>query len=386
MFDCTIVTDVAGAAAVGPEWRDLLARSSASANGLALTPEWLLTWWREFGGMGGRQLRLALVRRGPRLVGLAPLLLRSAWYPPGIPFRRLEFLGTGEPEGDSICSDYLNVLAERGAEAEVAAALAQAIVHRRLGAWDELYLTMMDGDDPMTAALAEALAAAGLATERRPIDEAPYIPLPPTWDDYLQRLDRKKRYLVRHSQSDFDQWAGHDWDLEWATTAEALARGKQSLMALHQDRWEGKGTFRSERFLRFHDTVMDWRLREGGLELLTLYARGEPVAALYSLVWDGKVYFYQCGRKRDVPKHIRPGGVLLGLAIRRAIEAGRREFDFLGGVATYKKQLALATRPLILLRTARPSLRERVRLLAEYGRAPARWVKRTLRWMFGFRS
>jgi CelD/BcsL family acetyltransferase involved in cellulose biosynthesis len=361
------------------EWHDLLARSGAGANGLALTPEWLLAWWREFGGLGGRRLRLAVLRRGPRLVGLAPLLSRRAWYPPGIPFRRLEMLGTGEPEADSICSDYLNVIVERGAEAEVAAALTRAAAGRRLGDWDEIVLTRLDGDDPMTA----ALAAAGLATQRRSLDEAPYIPLPATWDDYLKRLDRKKRYLVRHSHDEFVAWAGADRRLGRATTADGLARGKRALVALHHERWQGGGSFRSPRFLRFHDTMMDWRLREGGLELLTLYARGEPAAALYGLVWDGKVYFYQCGRKLDVPKNVRPGGILIGLAIRAAIEAGRREFDFLGGSATYKAQLVLATRPLVAVRAARPTWRERLRLLAEHGRGPARALKRALRRLLG---
>ena len=88
-------------------------------------------------------------------------------------------------------------------------------------------------------------------------------------------------------------------------------------------------------------------LESGSLELLWLCARNEPVAVLYAIDWGGKVYAYQTGRRTDVPGHLRPGAVLLALAIRRAIEAGRREFDLLADEALYKRQLASQSRPLV---------------------------------------
>ena len=94
------------------------------------------------------------------------------------------------------------------------------------------------------------------------------------------------------------------------------------------------------------------------LALLWLTVRGEPVAAMYNIVWNNKTLFYQSGRKLDVPRHLRLGVVIICHAIRQAIEAGGGEFDFLAGEAPYKKQLALATRPLIQLRVAHRTLRE----------------------------
>jgi CelD/BcsL family acetyltransferase involved in cellulose biosynthesis len=120
-------------------------------------------------------------------------------------------------------------------------------------------------------------------------------------------------------------------------------------------------------------------LEEGALELAWLLVRGEPVAAAYNLVWNGKVSYYQCGRRLDVPDAVRPGVVLLAHLIRGAIEAGRREFDFLGGAALYKSQLALATRPLVQVRAARPSLREWLRRGAERGVVWARSVRNAAR-------
>jgi CelD/BcsL family acetyltransferase involved in cellulose biosynthesis len=70
--------------------------------------------------------------------------------------------------------------------------------------------------------------------------------------------------------------------------------------------------------------------------------------------------------------------VIVYQAIRRAIEAGRREFDFLGGNDLYKKQLALASRPLVELRLARPVVAERARLLVERSKV---WLRPFWRWL-----
>jgi hypothetical protein len=120
-------------------------------------------------------------------------------------------------------------------------------------------------------------------------------------------------------------------------------------------------------------------LEEGALEVAWLLVRGEPVAAAYNIAWNGKVAYYQCGRRLGVPDAVRPGIVLLAHLIRGAIEAGRREFDFLGGMALYKTQPALATRPLVQVRAARPCLREYLRRTADCGLRWARALRKKIR-------
>ena len=72
-------------------------------------------------------------------------------------------------------------------------------------------------------------------------------------------------------------------------------------------------------------------LGRGALELLWLTVRGEPVAALYGMAHGDKVYAYQTGRRTDVPAGVRPGGVLLAYAIRRAIEAAQARLSQIQG-------------------------------------------------------
>jgi CelD/BcsL family acetyltransferase involved in cellulose biosynthesis len=361
----SIVRDPAALAAVEPAWRELMLRSSSDEP--TLTPLWLREWWRIFGPEGGRRLRVVLFRDGGRLVGLAPLLWRRHWYRSVIAFRRIELLGSGEREADEICSDYLGVIVERGREEAVAKALAAALAGA-LGPWDELILPAMDGEAPMIRPLSRALARPGVTVETEVTATCPYIALPGNFQDYLDALSSAGRYLVKRSLRDFDRWAGGDAVLHQARTSDDLAHGKRVLAALHGERWSAEGqagVFGSTDFAAFHDAVMPPLLAVGALELLWLTVRGEPVAALYNLVWNGKVYFYQGGRKVDVPKDIRPGIVIHAWAIRAAIAAGRREYDFLAGGSRYKRQLAVSTRPLVRLRAVRSPLLERIRRATE---------------------
>src|SRR5439155_26028267 len=158
--------------------------------------------------------------------------------------------------------------------------------------------------------------------------------------------------------------------LERVVSAEELARGRDILARLHNERWDAvgrRGAFASLRFRAFHDALMPKLLAAGKLELAWLSVGNQPVAAAYNIIANGKTYYYQCGRRLDVPQGQRPGIAVIARCIQEAIRAGRREFDFLAGVSQYKRELSLACRPIVSLRVARPSFREMLRRGAERG-------------------
>lgn len=368
-LDTRIIDEPAEALAWREGWHDLLARSASDQP--TKSPLWLLAWWKVFGPLQNRKLRLLLFLEKERLVGVAPLLERIAWRLPALPFRRLELVGSGEPEADEICSEHIGPIAEPGREIAVAGALVAALTGGRLGSWDEVVLSAMD-DDAMFGALERALSDAGLAWEKSASGGCPYVALPTSFDAYLASLRSEQRYLVRRSLRDFERWAGGDFEVRRAETRSELALGKSVLETLHAERWRaaGKpGVFASSRFRAFHDEVMDLLLDEGAIDLSWLSVRGRPVAASYNVVWHGKVHFYQGGRTLDVPKNVRPGIVLHAYSIRRAIEAGFSEYDFLAGTSQYKLDLATHVRPMACLRAVRSRLKERVRSAAEKGLA-----------------
>ncbi len=364
-METTVLEDWQQLIALEESWRELMARSDA--NEPTLSPLWLNAWWRVFGD-DGRMLTALVFREHGRLVGLAPLLSRRARHRRLVPLRRLELVGSGENEADEICSDYIGIIAERGAEERVARAFAEAAAAGAMGPFDELVLELQNGLSALPAQLAAALNRVGLDTVLERQGAAPYVLLPESWDAYLAGLSSSRRYLVRRSLRDLEKWGKGPVTYTRVEGPAELSEGQRILLELHEKRWqeEGRsGLFASQRFTDFHFRVMPELLAIGALDLAWIHIDGKPIAVVYSLVWNGKVYFYQGGRETGLPPKLRPGIAVHALAIADSIQRGRREYDFLNGTSRYKMQLASHVRPL-------------VRLHATRRRRPAIWARRAL--------
>jgi CelD/BcsL family acetyltransferase involved in cellulose biosynthesis len=375
-----VVTDAVTLERWRPDWDALLARSATTQ--VTQSPFWLLAWWRIFGPLEGRRLCAGLFFDGERLVGVAPLLMRVHRYHRVLPFRRLELVATGEPEADEIVSEYLGLVIERGYEDDVADAFADALTGGRFGDWDELLLSLLDGEAPASPLLQPALARRGLGVTTTQSGTAPLIKLPKDWNAYLAALSGSGRYMVKRSIKEFEKWAGADARVERATSAAQLEEGKQILLRLHETRWKAAGlhgVFASQAFRSFHDGIMRELLERGALDLTWLKVGGQPIAVSYSIIWNNRVQFYQGGRMTEVPHGIRPGIVLHAYAIKAAIAAGREEYDFLSGASQYKLQMSTSTRPLMNLRASRPRYREDLLRFADRGVDLLRQTRRQLR-------
>jgi len=364
--------------ALSTEWTALLGRSAG--NEPTLSPKWLLTWWRTFGPVGGRRLSTLLIREDGRLVGMVPLLRRLALHRGLVPFRRLELLGSGEPEQHEIASDYIGVIAERGREEAVARRLVSVLEGRDMGTWDDVVLPEMNGEGELPALLETAFREAGFDARMTVVNEAYYVPLAQTWEEFLGSLGTRRRGCLRRQLREFEGWA-ESWEIRSARTPEELAEGKKVLTDLHGSRWRAAGhggSFSSPLFQAFHDELMPRLLAADALDLSWMTVAGRPVAALYNVIWNGKVYAYQSGRITDVPNGVSPGIAMNAYSMKRAIERGLREYDFLGGPTTHKRDFTPHKRPLVSLRVSRAPFRERARQLTESAVGLAKRVRARL--------
>jgi CelD/BcsL family acetyltransferase involved in cellulose biosynthesis len=209
-------------------------------------------------------------------------------------------------------------------------------------------------------ALDQALTRRGFEVSYGRRTAAPYIALPASFDAYLAQLKGGARAIVRKSVRDMEAWNGGPLTLHEVRDEASLDQGLAILDRLHGARWaeDGKpGVFASPLFKTFLAASSRELLAAGHLELLWLDSKDGPVAAVYNLIWDNKVFFYQSGRRMDLPGKLRPGSALHALAIRRAIAAGRREYDFMAGLQRYKLELATGQRELVDLHASAPSWR-----------------------------
>ncbi|HEX4000463.1 MAG TPA: GNAT family N-acetyltransferase [Pirellulales bacterium] len=331
--------------------------------------EWLESWWRHYGESGqartSRELFVLAVFDAQRtLLGLAPWYIeRSASQG-----RVLRFLGTGE-----VCSEYLSLLCVDGKEEIVARGLANWLAastraeqhddHGQPSAerWDVLKLSGVAADDLAVERLLVQLARQGSAVHRRPGMSCWRIELPSSWEEYLSLMSKSHRKQLRRLDRDF--FRSGRARMHWVHGPDQLEQALAVLVRLHQSRWNGRGwpgCFASERFLKFHREVA-WRMLAFDALLMSwLEIDGRAVAAEYHLAGNGIVYAYQSGIAPGA-LGFQPGHLSHLATIRRAIERGDREFDFLRGDEPYKSHWRAAPRGMLEVRIVPPRIGPRIR-------------------------
>lgn len=314
------------------EWRELLARSRSDT--LFLTPEWLLPWWRHL--RGGRRPAVYAVRgEDGRLAALAPLAtLRT---PRLLPTPRLAFPGTG-----AVGADYLDVVVRAGDEAALESLAFHLDRERPL-----LELERVPREGSTAARLAALLVERGWQRHERVTDVCPWIDLDgKSWEDYLSQLGSSHRANVRRRLRKLH--AAFDVRLERVESPEQLDPALDVLLDLHERRWSDRGgsdALGDPAVVRFHRDFTRTALARGWLRLFVLRLDGRPAAALYGLMRNRRFLFYQSGFDPEFGDY-SVGLVIMGMAIREAIEEGAREYDLLHGDERYKFLWASRTREL----------------------------------------
>jgi CelD/BcsL family acetyltransferase involved in cellulose biosynthesis len=316
-----VVSDAEGMVKLAPEWTSL-ADSCRTAT-IFQTPEWNIAWWRRFGRVPGKCLRILEMRDADgRLVGLAPLMT-SFWF--ATPLRRISFIGTGT-------NDYNDVIAAPGQEAAVAKSF-HGYLSKSHG-WNIADLQQLRDGGCLRS------AAPGNDDRLRHVDipqeACPYVTLPPEWPDYLARLGKKTRYNVGYYERTLRKV--YEVEIGPVTDGAQLDDEMERLFELHQRRWNERwlpGVFGGARVQRFHKEAARALLERGRLRLFTLKLDGQTEAALYCFAFNDRMCYYQGGFEPTLAR-FSPGTVLTAHAVRQAIEERFPVFDFLRGEEEYK--------------------------------------------------
>jgi len=300
--------------AVGPAaWQTLHAATALRSPFLTWT--WQSEWAQAF-APGDRLEIWRVLDDAGRLLGVLPLYEAT----PGV-FRLI---------GGVDVSDYLDLIAEAGREAEVwAALLASRPVAQSV--WDLHSVPSASLTVTHLAALAaEHGVEATVALEGR----CPVLALPPSWDAYLAALSGKQRHELLRKTRRLEREVPDVRAGGLAAPADLESR-LDDFLDLHRRSRVGKARFMDERMEAFFRRVATVLAETGGIRLWLLDAPGGPLAAFLCLEWDGTVGLYNSGFHPDQAA-LSPGLVLLAHVIRDAITRGKRRFDFLRGEERYK--------------------------------------------------
>ncbi|HVV51586.1 MAG TPA: GNAT family N-acetyltransferase [Polyangia bacterium] len=305
-------------------------QADAAVTSVFETFDWQYLWWRTYGH--DRALKLFVAESGGALVGVLPLYVETVSIL--APVRLLRPIGIG---GDTSPDDLGPVLA-KGREAEVARALADAVL--ALEGWDALLLGDMLPDNALLAAMRERAEAAGLPLRQGRAEQIAYIGLPACYDAWLQSLHRDRRYRIRNIRKKLSAEQPARFFV-WSDRA-TLDRGIDTLVRLHRKRWAESGqsrSFASTKYIDFHRAVMTACFETDRLRLYGLELGGSIIAMFYFYKFRDRVYLMQSGFDPDYGR-LKPGQVLLGHIVEHAIGEGHKVLDFLRGDHRYKNELA----------------------------------------------
>jgi CelD/BcsL family acetyltransferase involved in cellulose biosynthesis len=318
------IATTAGFEKLRDEWEELL-RTSAS-NCVFLTWEWLFAWWKHLAE--GRELFILTVRDADGLCAIAPFALSRPSLGRLSPFRSLEFLGTGE-----VGSDYLDLIVKAGKEQDVWRELAGYLAdYRRTLKLDHLKI-----DGSLIGDFSRSLKQHRWQRSLRKSDRSPYIDLAGhSWESYLATLGSEHRYNFKRRLKNLEK--RFEVGFTEARNEEERRYAFSLLVALHQKRWEqtgARGAFGVRNLFSFHQQMTRAALQRDWLRLYLLWLDKTAVAAIYGFRYRDVFYFYQSGFDPDYRKW-SVGLVIMGLAIKSALEEGVREYDLLYGTEGYK--------------------------------------------------
>jgi CelD/BcsL family acetyltransferase involved in cellulose biosynthesis len=282
------------------------------------TPAYLKLYWEEFG-------------EEPEHLLLAFAEADDGSQVGAVAFERvgetLRFLGGTE------VTDYMGPVGVPAAQEAMAKELWAALSSR--DEWTSADLRGLPEDRAWLGLLRIAAEEQGLGVEETEDQNgvAPFLPLPATWDAYLEGLPSKLRHEIKRKAKKLVAEAGpyliHTADQ--TTLMPMLDR----FVELHRMSEGPKGVFMQPGMEIFFRRLGEAFLPAGVFRLSMIEVGGELAAGTIAYAFDDTYYLYNSAFDRKWGS-LAPGMVLVGEDIRMAIEAGCDAFDLLKGDYQYK--------------------------------------------------
>ena len=297
-------------------WRELVEADPAAT--FFHTPDYLKLYWEEFGERP-EHLLLAFAEEddGTQVGAVAFERIGST----------LRFLGGTE------VTDYMGPVGLPDRQERVSKELWAGLVAR--DDWTDADLRGLPEDRPWLSLLADAAAGQDLATEVTDDQNgvAPFLPLPSTWEAYLEGLPAKLRHEIRRKANKLEAEAGPFRVV--TATPQTLIGLLDRFVELHRMSEGPKGVFMQPGMEIFFRRLGEAFGPSGIFRLTFIDVGGQLAAGTIGFAFGGTFFLYNSAFDRTWG-NLAPGMVLVGEDIRLAIEDGCRAFDMLKGDYRYK--------------------------------------------------
>lgn len=301
-------------AALEPEWKALWQQDPLATP--FQSPEWLLPWWRQFGG----ELRTLTIRNSERLVGLLPFYLYKDWRSG---MRQLLLIGVGT-------TDYLDgIFAPECGVEQVRQTLQRLCSEPE---WDAITVSQLRRESKLRQALESFPQGSATRFEAESCSRMRAL----TIDELPSKIRRNVSYYRRRAEA--------KGDLRFVLADETnYLDCFDMLEKFHAERWDARGergVLADRRMVAWHRESLPLLLEAGLLRMCCLRLDQEPIATLYAVVdppghRDRTAYFYLTAHSSRHAE-LSPGTLMIAMAIEHAAAEGVEVIDMLRGDERYK--------------------------------------------------
>jgi len=315
--------------------------------------DWVRTWWDLHAREGS--LFIVQLERDGRPVALAPLYIRRREATTRGFLKTVCFLGTGENAAEEVYGTNNGWLGAAEHHADMTVAVAQALQQHR-GAWDRLWLANFAPDagiaGRLQTQLGESLTTADVRSSCNWV-----VDVPTSLADYFAAIPKPKlRTKLRAVLKKADQ---AEVVMRRAESADDALSMFDELIHLHTRQWRERGdtgACSSPVFREFHRQMIATYARQGRLWLFRFSVGDQLVAVRYLLQAGRRLYGYLSGIAMEHRGHA-PGILSTLRLLEMGPDVGIDSIDLLAGDYGYKHRLATRKLP--------------IATLDAYGRTPA---------------
>lgn len=229
--------------------------------------------------------------------------------------------------------DYRDLIIIPGSEEEVFRTLALFMVKN---SWEYIDLNSVSELSSTVAFFPPTMESYGFRVTREVEETVVNLYLPPTWEEFLERLNAKDRHELRRKIRRIEREGSCEWTRD---VDSSLIEEKMGLfLDLHRKSRRDKSEFMNSKMDSFFRELGRELLRNGWLDLSFLKFEKKEIAAFFSFDFGDTKYIYNSGYDPSFSRY-SPGIVLSAYCIKGAIEKGMKGFNFLRGREEYKYHL-----------------------------------------------
>jgi CelD/BcsL family acetyltransferase involved in cellulose biosynthesis len=314
-------------AALEPSWADLAERTPRAS--VFQTHAWNACWWKAF--RNSDELLVILVYEGPRLAGVAPMMVVREGTAPGGTRRKVCFIGS-----QNHASDYCDFITDPAIPGALPALLDEIVA----GGFDRIDLSHFPSHSPNRGPIMQYFART-----RAPVfvETEAQAPVRILGDAQADRAAANKSSLKRHMR--YFEKSGALHFHKCASEAEILGY-LDAFFEQHKARRVLAGS--SSQFCEpaqrdFYRDLVGALCAAGWLRFDVVQFDGAPLAFHFGFEYKGRFLWYKpTFDVRFADKS--PGEVLIKFLLEDAIARGLEEFDFTVGSESFKYRFANLTR------------------------------------------